>query len=272
VTLDLSEKKINSLKNLIVELIPDWSTKALENFNYLAGGFSNNNYSFCASNASGTQQFVLRATNAPQPYVDRRFEAHWYRRLPEGVGVKPLAFDITTGAMITPLVEGEILAEVYDGKFSTTDLVKYIGNLHEMMPEVEREYSVSELAKLYEVDVYQFPANDSAVLVPCHNDLNPWNVIVTEDGWRTLDWEFVGLNDVLFDLVALHQGLELPASELLELSRLLDKSADSRRVHTAQKKFWYREWAWAEFQLKIGNSKKEIVEQRLVAWQKLKQL
>ena len=34
--------------------------------------------------------------------------------------------------------------------------------------------------------------------------------MVTPDGWKTLDWEFFGLNDPLFDLVALHQGLELP--------------------------------------------------------------
>ena len=42
-------------------------------------------------------------------------------------------------------------------------------------------------------------------------DLNPWNVIVTEARWETIDWEFVGNHDPLFDLITLHQGLNLPA-------------------------------------------------------------
>ena len=70
-------------------------------------------------------------------------------------------------------------------------------------------------------------------------------MIVTEHGWVTLDWEFVGNNDPLFDLVALHQGLELPIESLTSLAHELTGELDSARLRSAFRAFWLREGGWA---------------------------
>ena len=58
---------------------------------------------------------------------------------------------------------------------------------------------------------------------PCHNDLNPWNVIVSaaDPGrWCTLDWEIAGDNDPLFDLICVSEGL---GWSLEETDKLIDE-------------------------------------------------
>ena len=84
-----------------------------------------------------------------------------------------------------------------------------------------------------------------AQTVTCHNDLNPWNILVTADGWVTLDWEFVGQNDVLFDLVSLHQGLALNVESLPDLAsnwaQDLGTDYSSEGLSRAFGQFWLRE-------------------------------
>ena len=92
----------------------------------------------------------------------------------------------------------------------------------------------------------------------CHNDLNPWNVIVTEARWETIDWEFVGNHDPLFDLVTLHQGLNLPAEELFEMCPELDPKSTRTRIEANIKNYWLREGGWAKYQIQQGNNREEI--------------
>ena len=206
--------------------------------------------------------FVFRLPKVQQPFVHRGLELQWYQELPDNVGVKPIALDVNSGAMITPLLDGQILAEVYFDDFEAKDLLDYVKGLHLQLPDVTREYNMFELAVLYGIDPDDLPPLESIQMYQtCHNDLNPWNIIVTIDGWRTIDWEFVGLNDPLFDLVALHQGLGLPASELMELSVQLIGHVAPSRLLKVEKTFWYREWAWADFQMRAGNMREEIVAQ-----------
>jgi thiamine kinase-like enzyme len=103
----------------------------------------------------------------------------------------------------------------------------------------------------------------------CHNDLNPWNILVTPEGWKTLDWEFVGRNDPLFDLVALHQGLQLDINTLPALATAFLPSCSAKRLTRAFAHFWLREWCWASYQLRQGNRREEIVEQEREAKQQL---
>ncbi len=266
----ISPKTIAGLVKHIRMLMPHWQSDSLGGFEYLSGGYSNDNYCFNRSQSDGSEQFVLRMPKVKQPFVSREVESLFYQRLPEHVGVKPIALDVNSGVMITPMLKGEILAEVYLDNFSEQDLLDHVKKLHLEMPAIDREYNMLRLAELYEVDTASLPPPDSLQMYhSCHNDLNPWNIMVTEQGWRTLDWEFVGLNDPLFDLVALHQGLELPASGLLDLSIQLIGVADPARLLKVQKSFWYREWAWADFQIRAGNVREEIVAQHEFAMEHL---
>ena len=269
----VASQGIDVLKKHICALMPIWTDAVLKDFNYLSGGYSNDNYSFSMSSDKGSENFVFRLPKVQQPFVNRDLELHWYRTLPDNVGVKPVALDVKSGAMITPMLDGQILAEVYDDHFGEQELLDYVKNLHLVLPNVEREYNMFELAALYAVDPAGLPSQDSMHMYQaCHNDLNPWNIIVTEHGWRTIDWEFVGLNDPLFDLVALHQGLELPDAGLVNLSAQLIGHTDVDRLSRVQKTFWYREWAWAEFQMRAGNLREEIISQHKLSQAKLAEL
>ena len=266
----ISSKIIAGLVEHIRMLMPRWQSDSLGDFEYLAGGYSNDNYRFRRSQSDVSEQFVLRIPRVKQPFVSREVESLFYQWLPEHVGVKPIAFDVKSGVMITPMLKGEILAEVYLDNFSEQDLLDHVKKLHLEMPDIDREYNVLQLAGLYGVDTTTLPPPESLKMYhSCHNDLNPWNIMVTEQGWRTLDWEFAGLNDPLFDLVALHQGLDLPASGLLDLSIQLIGVADPARLLEVQKSFWYREWAWADFQIRLGNVREEVTAQHQCAMEKL---
>ena len=254
--------------------MPDWQTTDLDNFEYMSGGYSSRNFSFERSASGVTEKYVLRLPQGQQPFVDRAAEQAFYGVLPRHTGADLVAFDVETGRMITRWIEGATLAEVFTDQFQEDDLVRYVKRLHSLLPTTTRIYDVVEQAAMLSqatlLDAQD--AADPTLLVPCHNDLNPWNVIVTESDWKTLDWEFVGLNDPLFDLVALHQGLELPQDNLVQLTESFIGGKDEARLVSNLARFWTREFAWADYQLAHGNDREEIRQQLITAQTKLKSL
>lgn len=243
-------------------LMPAWDPNKVSDLAYLSGGYSNVNYALDYED----KRFVLRVPQVIQPFVDREHELRWYQQLPADIGVKPLALDANTGAMLTPWVAGELLADVRPG-FSLSTLASYLRNLHHSLPNADRVYDLEQISAAYWSDGAPptSPRNPpSSILINCHNDLNPWNVIVTGDSWITLDWEFVGQNDPLFDLVALHHGLELPGEELVTFATLYLEHAPvnlDERLYDVQVAYWVRELGWAHFQISKGNDRDEICTQ-----------
>jgi len=253
--------------------MPDWDVSAIEAVEYLPGGYSNANYTLTYRN----KRYVLRLPGKAQPFVDREHEQAWYARMPRHVGVQPEALNTDTGEMLTPWVEGELLVDAWP-KLNRGNLIDFLRGLHQSLPSDERHYDVSELSTAYWEDQpppFRAPQLNPALAITCHNDLNPWNVLITDTGWITLDWEFVGRNDPLFDLVTLHQGLELPAEELPELAicYLDEEPANlANRLHAAHHSFWLRELGWAHYQLNVGNDREEIRAQKATAIEALKRL
>ncbi|MEM7080749.1 MAG: phosphotransferase [Pseudomonadota bacterium] len=267
------------LLSVLARLVPDWDLSLFGNIEFLEGGYSNQNFML----SYAQRRYALRIPGPAQPYVDRHIEDAFYKVLPEGVGTNPVAFDRASGAMLTPWVEGRLLIDVWQN-FNPQDLVKYLVDLHRKLPESERAYDVSYLLTHWLPDdslarpVDFQPTGTPEVSITCHNDLNPWNIIVTDGGWITLDWEFVGRNDPLFDLISLHQGLGLEDRDLLGMAeQYVRKTAHPAQdpatledaLHHNLRQFWLREYAWAEYQLSQGNQRKEIADQRDIAITKL---
>ncbi len=273
----------HDLQTRIRDAMPAWADDAFRDFEFLSGGYSNANFAFWRDTPQTSERYALRIPTREQPYVDRRAEVEWYRQLPAFVGIQPTYLDPHTGLMISPWVEGELLVDVFASRFGVDDLLDYLRLLHQRLPETERHYHVPALmpdfvgTESLHADIAVSPTGillnrntaKADLLRSCHNDLNPWNILVTDRGWLTLDWEFAGVNDPLFDLVNLHQGLGLDDALLSEMAAALAPGVEQNRLHDAYRHFWLREWGWARFQYQAGNQRHEVATQITVAEHKL---
>ncbi len=264
-----------SINEAIATLAPEWQLDAIENIEFLAGGYSNSNYSVRYAG----REYVVRVPGRVQPFVDRAHEQAWLENLPLNIGAEVIAFDRQTGAMLSRWVEGTLLVDWWGSLQPSQEpslLVSFLVDLHSQLPDAGRIYDLEALVDAYGVSEFR-PLLANGSVTTCHNDLNPWNIIVTEDGWTTLDWEFVGNNDPIFDLVSLHQGLELPEDELLDLVRLYmhtrepELDADPKaRLAACLHNYWLREYGWAVDQLARGSEREEVKDQRSMALKKLR--
>jgi thiamine kinase-like enzyme len=162
--------------------------------------------------------------------------------------------------------------------------VPYVRSLHEALPPSGRSYDPVALSRDYlsagsppgwVVALADRLRWQPAILAPCHNDLNPWNVICRgEDDWLTLDWEWFGDNDPLFDLVTLHQGLGGDDDSLSPLvaawAEATGDRPDTGRLDACLTGFWLREYAWAHAELVQGNRRPEIEAQLTMSEDRLR--
>ena len=243
-------------------LMPPWSTSSIHGIQFLSGGYSNANYRFEVDG----EAYVVRIPQRSQPFVDRALEQDCYDRIPCERRAELIAFDQDSGCLITRWVEGRLLIDARSD-IEPNAIIRYVRELHAVLPHVDRTYDPGALYG------YTAPPRSSALMAPCHNDLNPWNVIVAGDRWITLDWEFVARNDPLFDLVALCEGLDMAPGLLRDLARaLLDDAPSQTRLLQVRRGFWLRELGWAEDQWRRGNRRPEIGAQRRHARSRLSAL
>lgn len=76
----------------------------------------------------------------------------------------------------------------------------------------------------------------------CHIDLNPTNIIATDDGVRFIDWEYARLGPVVYDLAVLLETSEIKPPDLLTPyagnidAQMLDQA---RRAYRVIERLWY---------------------------------
>ncbi|MCZ6710949.1 MAG: phosphotransferase [Gammaproteobacteria bacterium] len=262
----------------VCRLMPEWLGEELSEFEYLPAGYSNDNYKFRRRG----EHFVVRLPTGPRDPAGWRRERGFYQSPGNIVVPEIVAFDVDAGAMISRWIKGPLMV---DAAPSHDRLVSYLKDLHNNLAATQRTYDPiarslkdlatpgpgqppSSIARLASASRWP-PAHLSA----CHNDFNPWNVICAPNGWVTLDWESYGNNDPLFDLVTMHQGLNLDDDVLPDLcDELLDAVVAPGRIEQVVIGFWVREYAWAFAESQRGNSRAELGEQMLRADEKLSAL
>lgn len=263
-----------TLIRLACGLMPHWLPESVVVETHLPGGYAHLNYRI----RYGDLRFAFRAPAHAPDSTELAFEARWLACLPLDVGARTVAYDTASGALLTAWIEAPLLAHT---QCSPDELVSYLVGLHSRLPPVERAYDLSSRVDAWlagkrltgaagravqRVRTRQ-PSTDVTVQTT-HNDLNPWNILCAADGWRTVDWEWVGNNDPLFDLVTLALGVQVKDSILADMAadygdrirQPISSLAD--RLNHVISEFWLREYAWAEHELGIGNDRPEVLTQR----------
>lgn len=293
---------LDLLQSTVRRLQPGWRF-AVEDFQYLDGGYTNANYRFSYQ----SEHFVLRmpalAVSQADGNADGLIAEIQFRRLAKQQGslaIAPLvAADVTLGQMITRFVDGPLLAEQPPTAETAT---AYLRHLHEQLlhTPVTGHYNLSHLVNRWLpqppawLSTYLDEGADLQLLAQgplqcCHNDLNPWNIIVNSEqprSWTTLDWETANLAHPAFDAVTLHQGL---AAERMDTTsgvalnkatgdwpslaefcaKTLTTPVSAMVLVAALRTYWVREYAWAAAQIRQGNPNPAIAAQQRRAQQQL---
>jgi len=258
----------NELGCLVQNLRPEWQKGELNSFTHLPGGYSNRNYRF----AYQQEEFVLRVPGAAE--ANFKVEDNWLSKWATRFAPEVIAFDTEQGALITRFISLPLLAERCISADELAEFLKYFHNSFELDIPYPRSYlneriatwledanPNTELMKLF----HALPKADKELRV-CHNDLNPWNILIdtqSPESWRVLDWEMAGLNNPLFDLVCLHEGVanRISLEDLIELyfcgvkdDKNANRKPEAVEVRETVCLFWFREYAWAINQIHLGNN------------------
>ncbi len=260
---------------VIASLCPDWRAQEIRAVEFLDAGYSNSNYRFRYRN----QFYVLRiARSRGKPlHVNR---SHEKRILNEGIpSVTPelIAFDEQTGNMVSRYIPGQLCIDLMP---NARDVAIYLQSLHRNLAFLELDaHQLGSVinsnlmrAKEHGFSVPGHIFRTAATLcwepktsINCHNDLNPWNIICplsSPDKWRTLDWEYAGGNDPLFDVICLSRGLSFSPAQEQELIERISPACSRQDVEKAIRAYLLREYSWAALQRASGNAR-DVVQVQL---------
>lgn len=246
---------VGEILDVLERLLPDQSP--VVEINYLTGGYSNQNYHVHI----GHHDYVLRLCLRAPPWPDAEIS---YLNLP--LAPRLVAYDRSTGHMVTELTKGSLLVQA---PFNVEESAQYLREIHAVIPKGIRTHNPvaicldhfmksgikNELREFVETTQWR-----PLLEVGCHNDLNPYNIVRTTDGSVvTLDWEFAGDNEGLFDLVNLCYGLGYSDDEFDTCAALYSRSQhDLEYLVLTRLLFLVREHSWALAQIALGNDRGEI--------------
>ena len=160
-------------------------------------GYCNVNYSFQMDG----RKYLLREFKVDD--VDREFEFQVQTlAYQKNIAAKPIILDEENGLMIVEYIDG------HHKETLTQDDIKQLAKLLQKLHSIEID---REPLNLYEdfkqvtqeiKDAFETLSKYPAENVLCHNDLNPKNILFSDD-IKFIDWEYAAVNDRYFDLAAL---------------------------------------------------------------------
>ena len=289
----LSESEQASIEAACKSLCPSWPPADIEVEQYLVGGYRNRNYRL---KFNGKRYALRIAEGGSESEFTREQQLHSALATVFPHTSSDLTLDVapvvaacaSEGLLLSRWISAPLLAASPGVTAETLGI--YLARLHCALGRIPREnVSRGDLKSHIRSDltlasgseesaerwVAALPEPQHSPIV-CHLDLNPWNLLVTESHWVTLDWETVALADPLFDLVNLCDGY-LREHDLqedrtafsdaaLRAYNLSRDSADPDYTNDALSgaRSWYqwREYAWAHAQIAAGNNRQEIILQR----------
>lgn len=167
-------------------------------------GFSNKNYTFQNNNTTYLlRKFILQDRDRELEY---KIQTLAYEK---GIAAQPFLLDLGNDLMICEFLEGEhkqILS-----REELKQIVEVLKKLHVVKIDSEN----MEIATLFAVQNKEMKEAFSILekypkeMVICHNDLNPKNILFSNNSVKFIDWEFAGLNDLYFDLASVSVEFEL---------------------------------------------------------------
>lgn len=195
--------------------------QSIKSIDPLQGGFSTAKL-FKVNTA--TQSYVLRLLDPQRSFTDRDREIKcmdissqeglapkvYYANAKEGIilmefiQTPPLSKEERSPKVRLPRL-GHILKKLHNGvPFpNTMSIYEEIQKVSSMlaMKKIKLPELVGEA--LTAIQKIEGPLAKTATLVPCHNDLNPNNILFTQNQIKIIDWERAGMGEPYFDLASI---------------------------------------------------------------------
>lgn len=173
-------------------------------------GFCNINYLLTSSKR---KYIVRKFKNNETVNISRKYEFKIQKKASKiNLASKPLFLDIKNGFMVCHYLEGNHKSELKNKEIKK--LAKNIKKLHSIKSN-KKKYDLKKDLQQYKKNLKNKEAKKSILictkeikklkksktyLVTTHHDLNPKNILFYKNNIKFIDWEYVGANDIYFDL------------------------------------------------------------------------
>jgi thiamine kinase-like enzyme len=185
-------------------------------------GFCNINYHLKTSKNS----YILREFKSDKTVnISREFEYKIQKKaFKKQIAAKPIFFDKNKEFMIYEFLVGNHKEKL--NKSEIKSLVKAVKKLHSIKVHTKKMNLKNELKQyihlsskkakksldICKIELKKLEKYDE-IIVPCHHDLNPKNILFWKNSIKFIDWEYAGLNDCFFDLASICFEFDLNKKE-----------------------------------------------------------
>ena len=220
----------------LIELIPEWDKKSIK-INRITNGITNTNFEVIV----GKKSFFLSIPSPNSELLNIDYKNKYYNNKICGeinISPKVTHFIESENLLITEFVKSKHSSlEVFQSPEEIKALVKNIKLLHSAKPFLKNFNMFSQInsyqniLKRNPLSKEQFKYVDNIkilekklhlpndILVPCHNDLVPGNLINKDNQIFIIDFDYSGNNDPCFELGNLSIEMEYDDEQINELVR-----------------------------------------------------